>query len=210
MMVSGVGCGDERAMSPTSASNAPSETTISVAPLPSTIRSPSASTPALPTSPAAAASADDVFKSTAYPYALTIPSNVVQVVWHPAERAWDGQEPIADDSPFTDRNGLVDGGIFVLGTRWTGSLKTFVSTVEQNVDRYHECRGAADVRSVKVGGASGTAWSHRCVDVLVARIAAVHGGWGLVASEMVIPEHEQGAVDRLAAWIGNGLIWRSP
>jgi hypothetical protein len=151
---------------------------------------------------------EDTFMSTVYPYRVTFPPGVVIVRWHAAERAWNGSEEIDSVSPFVDRNGLIDGAIFIVGTPWTGTVDALVDAFQANVQSHHGCAPPIETQRVVVDRAPAIAWRQRCSGNPAIRVAAVHGGWGLVASQQVMPEFETMWLDRFVAWIRDGLTWR--
>jgi hypothetical protein len=205
---------------PAAGSEAPSGVAVSAAPTASVAPAESArlpespspipsSEPAATTSAPATASEDDSFASTVYPYSITFPPGVVIVRWHAATRAWNGTEALDSVAPFDDRNGLVDGAIFIFGTKWSGSLAAFADTVRANGHSFHGCGPASENRDLRVDGAKAIAVRQVCTTTPVIRVLSVHSGWGLVATEQVTTDEGAAALDRFTGWISGGLTWRS-
>jgi hypothetical protein len=165
--------------------------------------------PAPTTSAPATASDDDSFTSTVYPYSITFPPGVVIVRWHAATRAWNGTEALDSVAPFDDRNGLVDGAIFIFGTKWSGNLAAFADTVQSNGHSFHGCGPTSENRDLTVDGAKAIALRQVCTTTPVIRVLTVHSGWGLVATEQVTTDQGALAMDRFSRWISDGLTWRT-
>jgi hypothetical protein len=154
-----------------------------------------------------AATGPVTFESTAYPYSVTLPSEVLTRKWHPASRQWNGTEQINSDGPYLDLTGTVDGGMFVLGMPWKGDVASFSNLVSANV-RLHACKSPTGVRSVEVAGDPAIAYRQVCLDQPVVRLMLVGQGFGLAISEQVRGGTEDHAIDDLLAWFET-FAWRA-
>lgn len=133
-------CGDRVSPSPTAARSSTPE--ASLTPLRSASPSPTAT----------ATSGATTFESVVYPYRLTTyelttwPETLLGP-WHPAERAWDGEERVDLPGPLADQDRIAEGDFYVFGATAPDGLEPFVDRVAGNGERFHAC---STISSVKV------------------------------------------------------------
>lgn len=132
----------------------------SITPAPTPTPHASANTlPSASPSPAASSTLPaTVFESVVYPYSLTtyrplktqtrfIPETLLGP-WHPAERAWDGEERLDLPGPLADQNRIAQGDFFVIGAPAPDGLGPWVDRVARNGEQFHGC---TTTRSDKLG-----------------------------------------------------------
>jgi hypothetical protein len=110
-------------------------------------------------------------------------------------------------APFIDKAGVIDGGLFVFGTRTSRGIDAFVDQIDANVKQFHGCTEPAGRRRLTVSTAPGVRLTDRCVGQLFARVVAARKGFGLAVFVAVNQDREAVALDELIQWLA-GLKWR--
>jgi len=129
--------------------------------------------------------------------------------WHAAVRQWNGQESIQSVAPYDDEIGLVDGGTFITGTPWTGTLDEFRAHVLSNVAHGHGCAAPRTTAAATIDGEPAVGVAQTCASsAFLVRVIVVHERFGLVACEQVVPGKESVALGDLIEWLG-GLTWKA-
>lgn len=199
-----VGCGAPAAtpfVSGSIASPAPT------APAAASIVGPTASVAPSPTSAPAATAGRDTFRSTVYPYQLTLPAGVLKTPWVAAREAWNGTGRIDHGDRHTDYASVADGDLFVFGTPWPGTLDEFYQREQQNAVDDHSCTDPPlAVVETAVAGSDAVLHTQECQGAFVVKVAVVRQAFGLVITELVWGNDRQGAIDRLMESLA-GLKW---
>jgi hypothetical protein len=132
-----------------------------------------------------------------YPYAITLPVEVLTSNWKAARAVWDGKAQIESGNQYTDYAGIDDGGLFVFGMPTTEQTIPFADRVHEALASVHSCTKLPDAaREVPVVGLNGRLYQQRCLGQLVFRLAFVRDHFGLVISLLVYPQAETTALDR--------------
>jgi hypothetical protein len=197
-------CGETAA--PQATKSPPLEATTSTVATPEPTRSPE-QTPE-PTLKAAASLVANTFGSPNYKYALTLPPGTAYLAWHEADRPWDGQAKVDMLGPYTERNTVAEGGLFLVGSPGA-SLDEFFGRFEANGTRYHGCGPAEDRLETTIGGTPAIAFTQVCEnDSTFGRIALFNAGYGVGAYIFTTPGKELSVRDRLIELL-SGLEWRT-
>lgn len=151
-------------------------------------------------------SAPVAFRSTVYPYKLSLGGGVLRDVWHPATEVWDGKAPVSHGTPITDYVQIDEGDLFVYGRGWAQGLDAFAELVSENGIRYHHCTSRPRKESLTVAATPGFLYTMTCEGQPVARVVLVRESFGLVVAQLVMGGDPavQHLIDRLS-----GFEWTS-
>jgi hypothetical protein len=158
-------------------------------------------------SSAAASAAGDTFVSTLYPYALTLPPHSLLLVWHAAERPWDGQARVDMAGSYVDRTSIAEGGLFLISAP-TGDLDAFFTAFVANGTRFHNCTEGGDRVDTTIDDVPAIAFTQECEGVGFGRVALFKDGHGIGAWITTLPGEKVPARDRLIELL-DGLEWRT-
>lgn len=151
------------------------------------------------------ASSDGPFRSSIYPYQWLLPYGTATRAWHPATRSWNGTERVDSTATYDDQVGTRDGGVFVFGATWPGSLAEFETRVLDNAAEPHGCLPPTDCRHVLLADEPAEAIGQVCSGVSVVRIVSVHRHVRVVVSEQAAARDLSMATSDLIEWLAG---WR--